>query len=127
MEFIYMLVMAGLGGILLPFSLILAGTLGGFVMAKVARKAAPQLSSGDIAAMTRGWAISLSLGGASAAVFFAFALANTLTWNYLHTGLLMTAGFVIVGLFAGLMGVRKMFRRIGSAPMASKLGRSENN
>jgi hypothetical protein len=121
MEIVYIIVMGGLGAIILPFSLIITGILGGFVIAKVAQKAAPHISNGDVAAITRGWAISLALGGASAAIFFAYALASTLTWNYPKTGLFMTVGFAIVGLFAGLMGVRKMFRQIGSSAQHSVL------
>lgn len=111
--------MGGVGVIILPLSLSIIGILGGFVIAKVAQKASPQISNNNVVAITQGWAISLTLGGASASIFFAYALANTLTWNYLTTGLFMTIGFAIVGIFAGFVGARKMFREIRSATLSS--------
>ena len=115
MEIIYALVLGGLGLIGLPTILTLTGAIGGFAIAETAQRAVHGITNSDVAAMTRAWARSLALGGALAGVFFAYALAVTITWRYLETGLFMTVGFAIAGLFAGLFGARTMFRHVGLA------------
>ena len=112
MEIIYMIVMGGFGAIVLPLTLILTGAIGGFVTAKVIQRAEPGISKSDVSAIVRAWTIGLALGGAIAAIFFGYALAVTLTWEYQQTGIFMTMGFAIVGIFAGNVGAKSMFRRL---------------
>lgn len=112
--------MFGLGAIVLPATLILTGAIGGFVLAKEAQKSAPHVTKSDIAAITRAWTKGLALGGVIAAIFFGYALAVTLVWSYLKTGIFMTIGFAIVGVFASNIGAKSMFRRLGALAPTSK-------
>ena len=112
MEIIYAIWLGGIGAIVLPLILILTGAIGGFVTARVIQRAEPGISRSDVSAIIQTWTISLALGGAFAAIFFGFALAVTITWEYLHTGIFMAIGFAIVGIFAGNRGARSTFRRL---------------
>lgn len=112
MEIIYIIVMGGFGALVLPLTLVLTGAIGGFVTTKVIQRAEPGISKSDVFSINRAWIISLAQGGAIAAIFFGYALAVTLTWEYLQTGIFAAIGFAIVGIFAGNVGAKSMFRRL---------------
>lgn len=115
MESIYFIFLAALGAIVLPLTLVVTGAIGGLATARAIQRAEPGVSKSDVSAITRAWTKSFALGGVIAAVFFGFALGATFTWDYLYTGIFTAIGFAIVGIFAGNLGARAMFRRIETA------------